>query len=45
MSKIIEELEKEQMTKDIPDFSPGDSVAVQSKLKKAIERDFKHMKA
>ena len=33
MSKIIEELEKEQMTKDIPDFSPGDSVAVQVKVK------------
>ena len=33
MSKIIEELEKEQMTKDIPEFSPGDSVAVQVKVK------------
>jgi len=33
MSKIIEELEKEQMTKDIPDFSPGDSVVVQVKVK------------
>ena len=33
MSKIIEELEKEQMTKDITEFSPGDSVAVQVKVK------------
>ena len=33
MSKIIEELEKEQMTKEIPAFSPGDSVIVQVKVK------------
>jgi|TARA_B110000438_G_scaffold194314_1_gene185911 large subunit ribosomal protein L19 len=33
MSKIIEELEKEQMTKEIPAFSPGDSVVVQVKVK------------
>ena len=33
MSNIIEELEKEQMTKKIPAFSPGDSVVVQVKVK------------
>ena len=30
---IIAELEKEQMTKEIPDFSPGDTVVVQVKVK------------
>ena len=33
MSKIIEELDKEQMNRDIPDFSPGDTVVVQVKVK------------
>jgi ribosomal protein L19, bacterial type len=33
MSKIIEELEKEQMRREIPDFSPGDTVVVQVKVK------------
>ena len=33
MSNIIEELDKEQMTKEIPDFSPGDTVVVQVKVK------------
>jgi large subunit ribosomal protein L19 len=33
MSNIIEELEKEQMTRDIPEFSPGDTVVVQVKVK------------
>ncbi len=33
MSNIIEELEKEQMTRDVPDFSPGDTVVVQVKVK------------
>ena len=32
MSKIIEELEKEQMDREIPDFSPGDTVTVQVKV-------------
>ena len=30
---IIAALEKEQMTKEIPDFSPGDTVVVQVKVK------------
>ena len=33
MSKIIEELEKEQMTHEIPTFGPGDTVVVQVKVK------------
>jgi len=33
MSNIIEELDKEQMTKKIPEFSPGDTVVVQVKVK------------
>jgi large subunit ribosomal protein L19 len=33
MSKIIEALEQEQMSKEIPEFSPGDTVVVQVKVK------------
>ncbi len=33
MSNIIEELEKEQMQREVPDFSPGDTVVVQVKVK------------
>ncbi|UCC55356.1 MAG: 50S ribosomal protein L19 [Gammaproteobacteria bacterium] len=33
MSNIIEELEAEQMKKDIPEFSAGDTVVVQVKVK------------
>ncbi|MCF7983544.1 MAG: 50S ribosomal protein L19 [Thiohalocapsa sp.] len=33
MSTIIEELEKEQMGKEIPEFSPGDTLVVQVKVK------------
>ena len=32
MSNIIEQLEKEQMSKDIPDFAPGDTLVVQVKV-------------
>ena len=32
MSNIIQALEAEQMNKDIPDFSPGDTVIVQVKV-------------
>ena len=35
MSKIIEAIEQEQMNKEIPDFSPGDTVVVQVKVKEA----------
>lgn len=33
MSNIIEQLEAEQMTREIPDFGPGDTVVVQVKVK------------
>jgi large subunit ribosomal protein L19 len=33
MSKIIDAIEQEQMTKDVPEFSPGDTVIVQVKVK------------
>jgi large subunit ribosomal protein L19 len=33
MSNIIEQLEQEQMKQDIPDFSAGDTVVVQVKVK------------
>ena len=33
MSKVIEAIEKEQITKEIPEFSPGDTVVVQVKVK------------
>lgn len=35
MSKIIEQIEKNQMLKEIPSFSPGDTVVVQVKVKEA----------
>lgn len=33
MSKIIDAIENEQMRKEIPEFSPGDTVIVQVKVK------------
>jgi len=33
MSKLIEQLEREQMTRDVPSFGPGDTVVVQVKVK------------
>ena len=33
MSNLIEELEAEQMQREVPDFAPGDTVAVQVKVK------------
>jgi large subunit ribosomal protein L19 len=32
MSKIIDELEKEQMEREVPEFGPGDTVVVQVKV-------------
>jgi len=32
MSKLIEAIEQEQMTRDVPDFAPGDTVVVQVKV-------------
>ena len=33
MGNIIEQLEAEQMTREVPDFSPGDTIVVQVKVK------------
>ena len=33
MSNIIKALEQEQMTREIPDFSPGDTLVVEVKVK------------
>ena len=33
MSNIIEQLEKEQMTSELPEFSAGDTIVVQVKVK------------
>lgn len=33
MNKLIEQLEREQMTRDVPSFGPGDTVVVQVKVK------------
>lgn len=33
MSNIIEQLEKEQMTREVPEFATGDTVVVQVKVK------------
>ncbi len=33
MANIIDEIEQEQMSQDIPDFAPGDTVVVQVKVK------------
>ena len=33
MSNIIDQLEAEQMNKEVPDFNPGDTVIVQLKVK------------
>ena len=33
MSNIISQLEQEQMTRDVPTFSPGDTVVVKVKVK------------
>lgn len=32
MSNLVAEIEKEQMSKDIPDFHPGDTVVVQVRV-------------
>jgi len=33
MSRIIDELEKEQLRQDVPAFSPGDTIVVQVRVK------------
>ena len=36
MSKIIDAIEQEQMSKEIPTFAPGDTVVVQVKVKEGV---------
>ena len=33
MNKIIDELDREQMTRELPDFAPGDTIIVSVKVK------------
>ncbi len=33
MSNLINELEKEQMSREVPDFRPGDTIVVKVKVK------------
>ncbi len=33
MANVIDELEREQLKDDVPDFSPGDTVVVQVRVK------------
>lgn len=40
MSNIISQLEAEQMKSDIPDFSPGDTVVVQVRVKEGERERF-----
>src|SRR5579872_7243653 len=42
MSKIIEEINKARMTREVPDFKPGDTVVVQVKV---VEGDRERMQA
>ncbi|MBK1724843.1 50S ribosomal protein L19 [Thiocystis violacea] len=35
MSNIIQQLDQEQMNREVPDFAPGDTVVVQVKVKEA----------
>ena len=42
MSKIVQQLEKERMTREVPDFKPGDTVAVQVKV---VEGDRERIQA
>ena len=42
MSKIIDQIEKEQMGKQVPEFGPGDTVVVQVKV---VEGDKERLQA
>ena len=42
MSKIIQELESRRMTREVPDFKPGDTVVVQVKV---VEGDRERVQA
>jgi large subunit ribosomal protein L19 len=38
MSRLIEEIERQQMKQDVPDFAPGDTVVVQVRVREG-DRD------
>ena len=40
MANIIEQLDAEQMTREVPEFGPGDTVVVQVKVKEGPTRAF-----
>ena len=42
MSKLIQEIEKQRMTREVPDFKPGDTVVVQVKV---VEGDRERVQA
>src|SRR5580765_358887 len=42
MSKITQEIEKQRMTREVPDFKPGDTVVVQVKV---VEGDRERVQA
>src|SRR5580658_6505651 len=42
MSKIVQEIEKRQMTRKLPDFNPGDTIVVQVKV---VEGDRERVQA
>jgi len=42
MSKIVQEIEKRRMTREVPDFKPGDTVVVQVKV---VEGDRERVQA
>jgi large subunit ribosomal protein L19 len=42
MSRIVEELEKQRMTREVPEFKPGDTVIVQVKV---VEGDRERVQA
>ena len=44
MSKIIEQIEKEQMKADVPEFGPGDTVVVNVKVKEGDRFEFAPLK-
>ena len=44
MPNIIQDLEKKQLRSDIPEFSPGDTLVVQVKVKEGTENVFKPSK-
>ena len=44
-NKIIAQIEAEQMQKELPDFSPGDTVVVQVKVRKVTASVCRPLKA